>query len=127
MAVKTAAPGVSVSPVLSGANYALVKNRTEQAHRYTVSSSVEGVDQSDLYLVIAPSDLSAWTSKLQRQLARLHKSNPDRFNALLVADLPTLSGYAWYVLAIKPGQSRYALADPDQWSHAEVLYHFRKR
>lgn len=127
MAVKTAAPAVNVLPILSGANYALVKNRTEQAHLYTVSSSVDGIEQADVYVVVAPSDLQAWLAKFVRALARLHKSNPDRFNALLVADLPALSGYAWYVLAIKPGQSRYALADPDQWAHAEVLYHIRKR
>lgn len=127
MTVKTAHAQVTVTYVQSGANCLRTHNRTEWAHQYTVSSSVDGIEQADVYVVVAPSDLQAWLAKFVRALARLHKSNPDRFNALLISELPTLPGHKWQTLVINPGQNRFGPADPDQWSNAQVLYHIRSR
>lgn len=127
MTVKTAPAQVTVTYVQSSVTSLRTHNRTEWAHQYTVSSSVDGIEQADLYVAIAPSDLQAWLAKFVRALARLHKSNPDRFNALLASELPTLPGHKWQTLVINPGQNWFRPADPDQWANAQVLYHIRAR
>jgi len=127
MAVKTAAPPqVTVTYVQSGSNYVRVHNKTEWANMYTVSSSVNGREQADIYIVIAPSDLQEWCAKYVRGLTRLYKANPDRFNALLIEELPKLSGYKWFVRSVTPGLP-FSPADQCQWANAEALFHLFSR
>jgi len=129
MAVKTAAPPqVTVSYVESSGRHVLTHNKREWANLYTVSSSVNGREQADIYIVIAPSDLQEWCAKFQRGLARLYKANPDRFNALLIEELPTLSGYKWFVRNTRfLAQSQFVRADSDTWANVEALHHLRSR
>lgn len=128
MAVKTVAPAVTVSYVESSGRHVLTHNKREWANLYTVSSSVNGREQADIYIVIAPSDLQEWCAKYVRQLVRLYKSNPDRFNALLIEELPTLSGYKWFVRNSRfLAQSEFVRADSDQWANVEALHHLRSR
>ncbi|NBV25702.1 MAG: hypothetical protein EBR99_00040 [Actinobacteria bacterium] len=128
MAVKTVAPAVTVSYVQSGGNYVRVHNKREWASLHTVSASVNGREQADIYIVIAPSDLQEWCAKYVRQLVRLYKSNPDRFNALLIEELPTLSGYKWFVRDPRfSGLQQFVRADGDQWANVEALLHLSSR
>jgi len=112
-----------VTASLTAMNYVRTHNRTEWAHSYMIGSSVFGIEQMNFFVVISPSDLPAFCLKLERKLARLHKGNPDRFRALLTAEVPTLPGYKWYVRSLSstfPGQ--FVLADGENWAHAQELY-----
>jgi hypothetical protein len=104
-------------------NIERVRNRTEYAHMYRVS--VPGME--DILVVMAASHLPQWLGAFETKLNKLFGSNPDRFNALLVSELPVVKGYKWHQYDLNGTQlirGLYCVADGDMFANCGTLYLF---